>query len=432
MKSLFYRAKPALAGFATLLLSSSALAGDSLNSGDTAWVITATALVLLMTLPALALFYGGLVQSKNVLSVLMHCVAIACLASVLWLVAGYSLAFTGGDGGWIGSLDKAFLAGVTIDSMTGSIPEIVFFAFQMTFAIITPVLIVGAYPERMKFGPILAFSGLWLLLVYVPVTHWVWGGGWLAEQGVMDFAGGIVVHATAGASALVIAVMLGKRQGFLRESKPPHSPGLTMMGACLLWVGWYGFNGGSALAANGTAGMALTVTHLSAATASLVWMAIEWVKFGRPSMIGMVTGTIAGLATVTPGSGFIGPIGGVVYGAAGAVICFVAVQWIKHKLEIDDSLDVFAVHGVGGIVGTLLTAYFALESVGGVGLPEGQTVLGQLWVQTEAVVVTLLWSAIVSWIILVIIRQTVGLRVSDEDEHEGLDTSSHGEHAYEL
>lgn len=413
------------------LISSNAHASDAVNSGDTAWIMTATALVLFMTLPALALFYGGLVQSKNVLSVLMHCVTIACISSVLWLIAGYSLAFNG-DGAFIGNLDKAFLAGVTADSMSGSIPEVVFFMFQMTFAIITPALIVGAYPERIKFGAVVIFSAAWLMLVYVPVTHWIWGGGWLAAKGVMDFAGGIVVHATAGTSALVIAVMLGKRKGYPREVKPPHNPSMTMAGACMLWVGWYGFNAGSALAADGSAGMAMLVTHLSAATASLVWMAIEWIKFERPSMIGMVTGTIAGLATITPASGFVGPIGGLALGALGAIVCFYSVQYIKHKLQIDDSLDVFAVHGVGGILGSLLVAYFALPSLGGIGLPDGQTSFGQLLVQAQAITITIIWSVVASWFILAIIRKITGLRVDQEEEYNGLDVTSHGEHAYDL
>lgn len=415
---------------ATVLLSGRAIA-DGGDSGDTAWILTSTALVLMMTLPALALFYGGLVQSKNVLSVLMHCVTIACVSSVLWLVAGYSLAFTG-DGAWIGTLDKAFLVGVTADTMSGSIPEVLFFMFQMTFAIITPALIVGAFPERIKFGAVVLFSALWLMLVYVPVTHWVWGGGWLATAGAMDFAGGIVVHATAGASALVIAVMLGKRKGFPTELRPPHNPGYVMIGASLLWVGWFGFNAGSALSAGGNAAMAMTVTHLSAATASLVWMGIEWFKFGRPSLIGMVTGTIAGLATITPGSGFVGPIAGVVYGALAAIICFAGVQLIKNRLKIDDSLDVFAVHGIGGILGTLLTAYFVQTSIGGTGLPDGQTVTGQLWVQAQGVLVTVVWSVVASWLILMLVRKLGGLRVDDEQEFEGLDITAHGERAYDL
>ncbi len=346
----------------TVAVSTEAFAQGSaakLSDGNTAWILTATALVLFMTLPGLALFYGGLVHSRNLLSVLMHCFTICCLASVLWLIGVYSLAF--GDGGsvnaWIGGLGKSFLAGVGTDTLFGDIPETVFFMFQMTFAIITPALIVGAYPERMKFAAVLLFSGLWLILVYAPVAHWVWGGGWLADMGVMDFAGGLVVHVTAGASALVIAIVLGSRRGFPREITPPHSPGMVMMGAAMLWVGWYGFNAGSALAANGSAGMAMTVTHLSAASASLTWMTIEWVKHGKPSLVGLVTGTIAGLATITPASGFVGPVGGLVYGIAAGAVCYWAVNLIKQKFEIDDSLDVFAVHGVGGALGTLLAAF---------------------------------------------------------------------------
>lgn len=413
------------------LISSPALAADGLDSGDTAWILTATALVLFMTLPALAMFYGGLVQAKNVISVLMHCVTIAAVASILWLVAGYSLAFTEGNG-FIGGLDKAFLWGVTPDSMSGTIPEVVFFMFQMTFAIITPALIVGAWPERIKFSAVITFSAAWLMLVYVPVTHWVWGGGWLAEMGVMDFAGGIVVHATAGTSAIVIALMLGRRKNFPREIRPPHNPGMTMIGAGMLWVGWFGFNAGSALAADGSAGMAMTVTHISAATATLVWMLIEQIKFGKPSMIGAVTGTIAGLATITPAAGFIGPAGALVYGAMAGLVCFYAVQLFKMKLGIDDSLDVFAVHGVGGIMGTLLAAIFALPSLGGFGLAEGVSATDQLLVQFIGVSSVVVWSAIASWLILLVIKAVFGLRVSDEEEYEGLDVISHGEHGYDF
>ena len=315
-------------------------------------------------------------------------------------------------------------AGITVDSLSESIPEIVFFMFQMTFAIITPALIVGAFPERMKFGPMLAFSGLWLLLVYVPVTHWVWGGGWLADIGIMDFAGGIVVHATAGVSAIVIAVMLGKRKGFPKEIKPPHNPGLTVMGAAMLWVGWFGFNGGSQLAADGGAGMAIAVTHISAATASLVWMTIEWIKFGRPSVIGMVTGTIAGLATITPASGFVGPQGALVLGIAGAIICFYAIQFVKFKLKIDDSLDVFAVHGVGGILGSLLVAFLAVESWGGNGI-NADSSMAQFMVQLCGVAATVVWSVVASAIILFVVgKLSGGLRVNEEDEYNGLDVLS--------
>lgn len=401
-----------------------------LDSGNTAWILTATALVLFMTLPGLALFYGGLVKARHVLSVLMQCFAVACLASIVWLAVGYSLAFSG-SGAYIGDLSKAFLSGVGADSAAGDIPETLFFMFQMTFAIITPALIVGAYPERVKFGAVLLFSGLWLILVYAPVTHWVWGGGWLAERGVLDFAGGLVVHATAGVSALIFVALLGARKGFPTEIRPPHRPGMTMMGAAMLWVGWFGFNAGSALAADGSAAMAMTVTHISAATASLVWMAIEWIKFGRPSLVGMVTGTIAGLATITPGSGFVGPAGALVYGLAAGVICFYAVQLVKQTLKFDDSLDVFAVHGVGGILGTLLAAPFAATALGGMGLPEGMTIASQFVVQLTGVAATVVWAGVVSLIILVVIRALIGLRVTDEHENEGLDVTSHGEHAYD-
>ncbi|MDP7604289.1 MAG: ammonium transporter, partial [Alphaproteobacteria bacterium] len=406
-----------------------ALAANATDTGDTAWLITATALVLFMTLPGLALFYGGLVRAQNVLSVLMHCYVIACLASVLWYVGVYSLAF--GDGGpanaLVGGLNKAFLAGVGTDSVSGSIPESVFFMFQMTFAIITPALIVGAYVERIKFGAVMLFSALWLIIVYAPITHWVWGGGWLAELGVMDFAGGIVVHTTAGVSALVIAMALGGRNGFPGEVKPPHNPGMTMIGAAMLWVGWFGFNAGSALAADQSAGMAMAVTHISAATASLVWMITEWVRFGKPSLIGTVTGTIAGLATITPASGFVGPFGALVIGAAAGLICFVAVQVVKQKLKIDDSLDVFAVHGVGGMMGTMLVAILVLPALGGMGLAEGMTVGKALGVQLLGIVATVVWAGGVSWVLVKVCLALVGLRVDREDEIEGLDITSHGE-----
>ena len=330
----------------------------TLDTGNTAWILTSTALVLFMTVPGLALFYGGLVRAQNVLSVLMQCFAVCCLAAVLWLIVVYSLAF--GDGGganaWIGGLNKVLLIGITSETLAGSIPENLFFMFQMTFAIITPGLIIGAYVERIKFPTVLLFSGIWLILVYAPVCHWVWGGGWLADLGIMDFAGGIVVHATAGASALVIVAMLGNRTDFPADIKPPHNPGMTMIGASMLWVGWFGFNGGSALAADGSAALAITVTQISAATASLVWMITEWVKFGKPSLIGMVTGTIAGLATITPASGFVGPIGALVIGIVAGMVCFKAVSIVKSTFRLDDTLDVFAVHGVGGITGTILTA----------------------------------------------------------------------------
>ena len=401
----------------------------AVDSGDTAWILTATALVLFMTLPGLALFYAGLVQSKNVVSVLMHHFAVACLMSVLWVVAGYSLAFSG-DGAWFGDLSNLFMGAVTATSESGTIPESLFAAFQMTFAVITPALIIGAYVERIKFSAMLIFSGLWLLAVYAPVTHWVWGGGIMAGWGVMDFAGGIVVHATAGTAALVAAIVIGKRRSFPSSIQPPHSPILTMIGACMLWVGWFGFNGGSALAAGQNAAMALLVTHISAAVASLVWMVIEWKKFGRPSVVGIATGMVAGLATVTPASGFIGVPGGIILGLAGGYICYLAVDFIRGKLGIDDSLDVFAVHGVGGILGSLLVAVLATDTFSGMGLADGVSVGSQFMVQAKSVVITVIWTAVASYIILKIAAMFGGLRVDEEAELEGLDLSQHGERGY--
>jgi len=415
---------------AASLVASPVFAADSaIDSGDTAWILTATALVLLMTLPGLALFYAGLVQSKNIVSVLMHHFAIAALMSVLWVIAGYSLAFSG-DGAWVGDLANSFMSNITLDSASGTIPESVFAAFQMTFAIITPALIIGAYVERMKFAAILLFSAIWLLTVYAPVTHWVWGGGIMAEWGVLDFAGGIVVHATAGTAALVCALVVGKRRSFPNSVQPPHSPVLTMIGASMLWIGWFGFNGGSALGAGNSAGMALLVTHIAAATASLVWMFIEWLRFGRPSLVGIVTGMVAGLATVTPASGFIGIPGGLIIGLAGGVACYVAVDLIRVRLKIDDSLDVFAVHGVGGILGSLLVAYLALPVFGGLGLADGVTAGSQFMVQLSSVAITVLWTGIASYVILKIIGVVIGLRVDQQDEIEGLDLSQHGERGY--
>ena len=398
-------------------------------SGDTAWILTATALVLLMTLPGLALFYGGLVRSKNVLSVMTHCVAIACLASVIWLLGGYSLSFSGSNP-LIGDLAKFGLVTVPRTALVGSIPESVFFAFQMAFAIITPALIIGAYVERIRFGAVLLFSGLWLIVVYAPVCHWVWGGGWLMGMHVMDYAGGLVVHATAGVSALVLAWQLGPRSGYPRDLSPPHNPGMTMMGAGLLWVGWYGFNGGSALAANADAGAALLATHLSASTAGLVWALIEWRKFGRVSMVGLVTGVVAGLATVTPASGFISPLSGAVLGAVGSVVCYYAVELVRHGLRIDDSLDVFAVHGIGGIVGTLLVAVLAHPALGGVGYAAGVQIGNQILTQFAGVISVCIWSGAASLGLIWIVRRTVGLRVSEEVAEDGLDMAVHGEKAY--
>ncbi len=405
------------------------------DTGDTAWILTSTALVLFMTLPGLALFYGGLVQWKNLLSVLSQCLAIACLMSVLWFVAGYSIAFGDGNGPaagagqmW-GGFSKAFLAGIAPGATVGTIPESVFVMFQMTFAIITPALIVGAYAERVNFAAVLAFSGLWLLLVYAPVAHWVWGGGWLAELGVSDFAGGLVVHATAGVSSLVFVLLMGKRAIFPAELRPPHNPAFVMLGAGMLWVGWFGFNAGSALGANAAAGHAMLVTHLSASTAALVWMAIEWVKYGKPTLVGIATGTIAGLATITPAAGSVGPAGALLIGAVAACTCYMAVVYVRGRWKIDDSLDVFAVHGVGGILGTLLIPFLAsfgplAPGLGDISFAE------KLLAQLTGVVSVCLYSAILSAGILLTIRRVIALRVSAEDETNGLDSSTHGESAH--
>ena len=400
----------------------------TLDHGDTAWLLSSTALVLFMTLPGLALFYAGLVRTKNVLSVMMHCTVIACLASLLWLATGYSLAFDGTQA-LIGGLGKAFLLGVHRDAMHGSVPETTFFMFQATFAIITPALIVGAYAERIRFGAVLLFSGLWLLLVYAPVAHWVWGGGWLMQLGVMDFAGGLVVHATAGASSLLVAIAIGKRDGFPRDLHPPHSPGMTMIGAGMFWVGWYGFNAGSALAADGNASMALLTTHISASTAGLVWAVLEWRQFGRASLVGLVTGVVAGLATITPASGYVGPIGAVILGVCGATGCFFAVDVIKHRFGVDDALDVFAVHGVGGILGSFLVAFLASGVLGGVGYGQG-TMVSQVLVQLEGIGATVGWSAVVTLALIALTRRLTGLRARDEEMDEGLDMTYHGERAY--
>jgi Amt family ammonium transporter len=386
-----------------------------------------------MTLPGLALFYAGLVRSRSALSVIMQCVSITALASVLWLVLGYTLSFGDSQGGIIGGLGKVFFAGVQ-GTQSGTIPEIVFAIFQMTFAIITPALIVGAYVERIKFSSVLVFSGAWLLFVYSPICHWVWGGGWLGELGIMDFAGGLVVHASAGSAALVVAAVLGSRRGFPDKIKPPHNPGMTAAGAAMLWVGWFGFNGGSQLAADGGAGMAIAATHFAAVGAAITWSVVEWKKVGKPSLVGMVTGVIAGLATVTPASGFIGPVGGLLLGAVAGVVCYLAVDLVKEKWNIDDSLDVFAVHGVGGVLGTLLVALLALDSLGGGGLSVSSGGFGaQLGVQALGVLATLVWSGGITFIIVkVTAALTGGLRVGAEDETAGLDQALHGEEAYDL
>ncbi|MDB4373724.1 ammonium transporter [Akkermansiaceae bacterium] len=426
----------------TFFLSAGSLMAQeepALDSGNTAWMLTATVLVLLMTLPGLALFYGGLVRAKNFLSVLMHCYAIAALASVMWAIGLYSLAFDDVGRGWLGGFGKFFLEGVGVDSDAGGFPETVGVMFQMTFAIITPGLIVGAFVERMKFAAIMVFTALWLVLVYAPAVHWVWGGGFMMDWGTKDLAGGIVVHATAGVSALVLAKMIGPRKGFPKQLHPPHSPGLVMIGASLLWVGWFGFNAGSQLAANGAAGMTMLVTHLSAATAALVWCIVERLKTGKTGVVGIATGMVAGLATITPASGNVGPMGAIVIGASAGVICYFMCGIVKDRFKIDDSLDVFAVHGVGGILGTLMVAFLGAEGVlGGLGLginPATEapfTMMEQFVVQVKALAITIVWSAVATVIIVYITRALVGLRVTEEVENAGLDSAEHGETAYNL
>ena len=411
-----------------------AVAGaQALDSGDTAWMLTSTALVLFMTLPGLALFYAGLVRHRNVLSVVMQCFAIACMVTVIWVICGYSLTFgSSALSGLVGDLSKVWLNGVGIDAMAGSYPETVFVMFQLTFAIITPALIVGAFAERMRFTAMLLFTGLWVLVVYFPVAHWVWGGGWLGALGFRDFAGGAVVHVTAGTAALVAALVMGKRQGFPSTPMPPHNLPMTVTGACMLWVGWFGFNAGSALAADGAAGMAMLVTHISAAVGSLTWMAAEWIKFRKPSVLGIVTGMVAGLATITPASGFVGPLGALVIGFAGGLGCFLATQFMKRTLNVDDSLDVFPVHAVGGMIGLLLTAPFSAASLGGLGLADGVTIAGQLGTQVVGILATLAWCAVASVVLLKLIGSFTPLRVSPEEENEGLDLVLHEERGYNL
>lgn len=420
--------------FLALLLGSPALlsaqdAGATLDSGDTAWMLTATVLVLFMTLPGLALFYGGLVRVKNYLSVLMHCFTLACLASVLWVAGLYSLAFSDGNA-WIGDLQHLFLKGITIDELNGgTFPETVFVMFQMTFAIITPGLIVGAFVERLKFSAMMLFSALWLIVVYTPVAHWVWGGGWMMQAGTLDLAGGIVVHATAGISALILAKTVGPRPNFPHRVSPPHNPAIVMIGASMLWVGWFGFNAGSQVAANGAAGMTMLVTHISAAVASLTWMFIEWKKAGKPGLVGIVTGMVAGLATITPASGNVGPLGAIIIGLLAGSVCYFCCSLVKNKWGIDDALDVFAVHGVGGIMGSLLVAVFGTAAFGGTGVDD---MAAQLIIQIKSIGFTVIWSAIGTLIIIAIVKATTGLRVDQDAEQAGLDQAEHGEKAYHL
>lgn len=428
--------KYAMLVMAAALLPEVALAQEAqLNEANTGWILTSTALVLFMTLPGLSMFYAGLVRSKNVLSVFMQCFAVACLMSLLWFAVGYSIAFSEGNA-YFGDLSKAFMAGIGRDTLSGDIPESLFMAFQMTFAVITPALIVGGFAERMRFSSMLIFSAIWLLLVYAPVTHWVWGGGWLGSMGLYDFAGGTVVHITAGVAALVAAVVMGGRKGFPTTAMPPHNLTMTVAGAGMLWVGWFGFNGGSALAANGDAAMALLVTHISAACGSLMWMAMEWIKHGKPSVLGIVTGMVAGLGTITPASGFVGPAGAMVIGLLAGFVCYNSTVFIKQKLKIDDSLDVFPVHGVGGILGTMLAGVFASTELGvfsGYGFADGISSMGgQLMVQFTGVMATLIYTAIVTLIILKVVDAMTGLRVNEEEETEGLDLVLHDERGYDL
>jgi len=426
-----HRASLALAAALLSCAPAHAAALATIDKADTLLLIVSSALVLFMTLPGLALFYGGLVRAKNFLSVLMHCFGLAALASILWFLAGYSLAFRG-TGPFLGDLSAIGLNGLQGIRAGLTMPENVFALYQMTFAIITPALIVGAFPERVRFGWLMLFSALWLMLVYVPVAHWLWGGGWLARHGALDFAGGIVVHTTAGMAALVLAIMIGPRKGFPHSMIPPHSPAMTMIGAGMLWVGWFGFNGGSALVADQSAGNALIATHLAACAAALTWATAEHFKIGKPTSIGLVTGAVAGLATITPAAGYVSPAAAVAMGIAGSLVCFAAVLAVKHRWKIDDTLDVFAVHGIGGMLGSLLLAPLASGALGGVGLADGRGIGGQLLVQVEAVAVVALWSAVVTVVIARTAALVLPMRVDAEQEHDGLDLSLHGERAYEF
>ena len=418
----------------TLGVFSISASAEGLDSGDTSWMLTSTALVLFMTLPGLALFYAGLVRSKNAVSVLMQCFTIACIASVIWVVYGYSLAFRG-DGAFVGDLSAAFLSGIGRDTLSGTIPETVFVMFQMTFAIITPALVVGAFAERMKFSAMCLFTTLWLTLVYLPACHMVWGGGLLAQWGVIDFAGGLVVHLTCGVGALVAALVLGKRKGFPGSAMPPHNRSLVVMGAAMLWVGWFGFNAGSAVAASTDAGMAMLVTHISAAVGAFTWMALEWIKQGKPTVVGIATGMVAGLATITPAAGTVGPEGALLIGLLAGSVCYYATQAVKGIFGIDDSLDVFPVHGVGGMLGIIMLSFVGTEGgflgSGASGIAEGGPMV-QLVIQLKGILVIGLWTAVASWVILKLVGLVTDLRVSEESENEGLDVTEHEERSYDL
>jgi len=417
-----------IAGVPLMLFATPALAQEGLDKGDTAWMLTSTLLVLMMTIPGVALFYGGMVRKKHALAMVMQSFAIACLVTIVWMVAGYSLAFSdGGDANAvIGGLDSLFLSGLTADAMSGTIPETVFMTFQMTFAIITPALITGSLADRMKFSTLLVFVAVWVIVVYAPITHWVWGGGFLGDDGVLDFAGGTVVHINAGVSGLVAALIVGKRHGYGREYMAPHNLVYSIIGASLLWVGWFGFNAGSAVAADNAAGMAMAVTQISAAAAGLSWMIIEWVVRGKPSVLGIVSGVVGGLVAITPAAGFVAPGGALIIGLAAGALCFWGATWLKNKLGYDDSLDCFGVHGIGGIVGAVLTGVFAIEAIGGTaGALEGN--VGQIWIQLEGIAATIAWSAVATAVILLILKAVMGLRVETEAEVEGLDLALHGE-----
>jgi Amt family ammonium transporter len=417
------------AAVAVIGAASPAVAQDAMpDSGDTAWMLTSTALVLMMTIPGLAMFYGGMVRKKNVLATVMQSFTITCLVTILWMIVGYSLAFTDGGGlnDWVGGFDKVFLAGMGVNALTGTIPESVFMVFQLTFAIITPALIAGAFADRMRFSALLLFIGAWSIIVYSPITHWVWGGGFLGSDGVLDFAGGTVVHINAGTAGLVCALVLGKRRGLGSENMAPHNLVLSVIGASLLWVGWFGFNAGSAVAANGTAGMAMAVTQIATAAAALSWMFAEWITRGKPSVLGVISGAVAGLVAITPASGFVAPGGALVIGIVAGIACYWGATWLKHTLRYDDSLDAFGVHGVGGIVGALLTGVFAAEAIGGKpGLLEGNP--GQVWTQLVGIVATIVWSGVATFGILKVVQLVVPLRVSEETEIIGLDINLHGE-----
>ncbi|MBF0455442.1 MAG: ammonium transporter [Magnetococcales bacterium] len=422
-------------GGSALLFPTLALAEDTLNSGDTAWMLTSTALVLFMTIPGLSLFYAGMVRSKNVLSVLMQCFAITALMTIIWTLYGYSMAFSdGGSSNWlVGGLEKAFLMGIAVDTLSGTIPETVFVVFQMTFAIIAPALIVGAFAERMKFSSMLIFLTIWVTVVYIPVCHWVWGGGWMSNHGVLDFAGGTVVHINAGIAGLVTALVLGKRKGYPKTHMTPHNLTLTVMGAGMLWVGWFGFNAGSELAADGAAGMAMAVTQIATAAAALAWMFVEWIKHGKPSALGIVTGAVGGLVAITPASGYVGPMGAMAIGLASGIVCFWGATTLKRIGGYDDSLDAFGVHGIGGIVGAILTGVFAAESLGGAGFGDGISSMGaQVYAQGLGVVATAAYCAVATYVILVVVRAIMGLRVDEEEETMGLDIALHDERGYNL